>query len=121
MEKIEKLRPSEFARRVGCHPSKITLLKSKLNKTFYGDSWLVHVDNDNLRHFKNTKLDVFGQVTTTKDFDYLIIEIKGIKDNTIQTQINILSIVKAMYKKEYPIICTSQYTVLGNLKIKLRR
>ena len=120
MEKIEKLRPSEFARRVGCHPSKITLLKSKLNKTFYGDSWLVHVDKDNLRHFKNTKLDVFGQVTTTKENDYLTVKIKGLKDSTIQTQINILSIIKAMYKKEYPKLGSS-YFDLSNFNITLTR
>ena len=58
MEKqIELLRPSEFARRVGVHPSRITFLKDKLNKKIVGSAWFVYVDKDNLRFFEKPHIN----------------------------------------------------------------
>ena len=108
MENVEKLSPSAFARRVGVNPSRITVLKSKLNKTIYGErTWLVHVDKDNLRLFKNTKLESFGKVTTSEDGDSLHISILDINGLTIQKQINIMSIIKSTYSQKYPIMSSS--------------
>ena len=113
MENIEKLRPSEFARLVGVHPSRITALKNKLNKTIYGGTWLVHVDSDNLRFFPKTKLDSFGDVDIEKLGSQIIISISNNEGFDISTQIKILRIVKSVYGKEYPFMGGAK--CLGNL------
>ncbi len=53
MKEIEKLRPSEFARRMGVHPSRITALKDKLNKMYVGNTWFIYLDEQNTRLFEN--------------------------------------------------------------------
>jgi hypothetical protein len=104
MENIEKLRPSEYARRVGVNPSRISFLKSKLNKTMYGSTWFVHVDKDNARLFKKSGLGAYGKVLIKDRSDIKEIEISDIKDKTIQNYIKIVGIIKSKYGREFPII-----------------
>ena len=54
-EKNELVSPSEFARRVGRHPSRITALRSKLQKKNFGKYWMVYLNDYNLSLFKDVK------------------------------------------------------------------
>lgn len=120
MKNVEKLRPSEYARRVGVNPSRISFLKSKLNKTMYGKTWFIHVDKDNARFFKKSGLGAHGDVVVAELSDGIAIEVSNIKELNMQKCITILGIIKSKYSREFPIL-TGTSCLGGKINVALKK